>query len=479
MKRKLLSLLVLLMTAATGAWAGDHLYLDNISGTTATLKCSDSAPDDKPYFSFGSWEGNGYSDIDNFISSCTKITVDASDFDGDDLSCLFQDWGLLETIDNIDELNTTYVTDMASMFAGCSSLTTLDLSSWDTGNVEYMLNMFWGCSSLSSLDLSDWDTSSVEDMAGMFEDCSSLSSLDLSDWDTGNVTDMSNMFTSCSSLTTLTYGSGWDTGNVEYMDDMFNGCSSLSTLNLSGWDTGKVEDMSYMFFNCQKLETLNITGWDTSSVTNSDEMFDGCTKLYKSVTLKEGATDEYWATFYDETTGYNYQAPEGTQVFKVNLSGNEIEMTEIDDRIVKSGQGVVLKNTSDDITLTPTIETSADDYSGNSLKGTTTEINTTGPNNYYVLNKKTAGVGFYKLSNTNGTIGANKAYLTYTAGAREFFLFDEATGIEGVSVSDGENGEVYDLQGRRVSQPAKGLYIVRSAEGRLQGKNGKKVIINK
>ena len=36
---------------------------------------------------------------------------------------------------------------------------------------------------------------------------------------------------------------------------------------------------------------------------------------------------------------------------------------------------------------------------------------------------------------------------------------------------------VYDLQGRRVTQPTKGLFIVRSAEGRLQGKNGKKVVI--
>jgi surface protein len=442
MRKKLLSLLVLLMTAATGAWADSYLYFVKTNPDTKSATLMYGTPSNA-YYHDEDWDCDDSGWWGDLTGNYTSITIDESclGYTGTTLANLFFDFSELTSISGFENLGTTNVTDMHHMFSGCQNLATLDLSSLDTSNA----------------------------------------------------TDMYYMFADCSSLTTLTFGGSWDTGNVEYMFNMFSGCSSLSSLDLSSWDTSSVEDMEQMFYDCINLTTLNITGWDTSNVTNSDEMFEGCTKLYKSVTLKEGATGEYWATFYDETTGYNYQAPEGTQVFKVNLSGNEIEMTEIDDHIVKSGQGVVLKSTSDNsITMTPTIATSADDYTGNSLLGTLTVINTTGPNNYYVLNKMTAGVGFYKLSNTNGTIGANKAYLTYTAGAREFFLFDEATGIEGVSVSDGENGEVYDLQGRRVSQPAKGLYIVRSAaldsrslategtqEGRLQGKNGKKVIINK
>ena len=176
----------------------------------------------------------------------------------------------------------------------------------------------------------------------------------------------------------------------------------------------------------------------------------------------------YWATFYTEAG--NYQAPEGTQVFAVTLTGTSIEMTEIPNRIALSGKGVVLKNTTTgSITMTKT-ETAPDvDYSGSSLTGTMTSI--TNPGNAYVLNYKAAtGAGFYKLKST-GTIGANKAYLTYSgAGAREFFLFDEATGIEMPTVEDvNADALVYDLQGRRVVNPTKGLYIV----------NGKKVFINK
>ena len=186
------------------------------------------------------------------------------------------------------------------------------------------------------------------------------------------------------------------------------------------------------------------------------------------VTANEGKSGEYWATFY--SNAMNYQAPEGTQVFKVNLTGTAIEMTEISDRIVKKEQGVVLKKTaSGSITMTPTSSNGSGNWTGNSLTGTMTSI--TNPGNAYVLNKGAGGVGFYRLSDT-GTIGANKAYLLYSAGAREFFGFNdnnETTSIESVSVSEGLNGEVYDLQGRRVSQPTKGLYIV----------NGKKVFINK
>ena len=187
----------------------------------------------------------------------------------------------------------------------------------------------------------------------------------------------------------------------------------------------------------------------------------------------------YWATFYSGIA--NYQAPEDTRVYKVNFDGSSITMTEIDDRIVTKGQGVVLKNNNTgnlatvNIVMTKTDDESSDDYSGNSLKGTGVAISN--PGNAYVLNyKPSEGVGFYRLSST-GTILANRAYLTSgatvagatAAAAREFFAFDAAiTGIDNVNAQDSEDDvKTFDLQGRRVTNPAKGVYIV----------NGKKVIM--
>ena len=80
--------------------------------------------------------------------------------------------------------------DSSYMFENCSSLTNLDLSSFDTSNVTDMYGMFDGCSSLTNLDLSGFNTSNVTDMSHMFIGCSSLTNLDLSSFNTSNVTDM-------------------------------------------------------------------------------------------------------------------------------------------------------------------------------------------------------------------------------------------------------------------------------------------------
>lgn len=182
------------------------------------------------------------------------------------------------------------------------------------------------------------------------------------------------------------------------------------------------------------------------------------------------ANGEYWTTFYSEAG--NYQAPDGTHVFKVNLTGTSITMTEIEDGIVNKGEGVVLKSeTTGEITMSMVAGKSKDDYSDNNLVGTPVDI--PNPGNAYVLYYKPAsGVGFYKLT-SNGTIAKNKAYLIYNqpGNARAFFAFDgETTGIEdNIVVGNEEDDKVYDLQGRRVAKPVNGLYIV----------NGKKVIMNK
>ena len=102
----------------------------------------------------------------------------------------FYDLKSLKNIEGFEHLNTSQVTSMRHMFSGCSSLTSLDLSSFNTSQVTDMREMFFCCSSLTSLELSRFDTSQVTDMGGMFFDCSYLTSLELSNFDTSQVTDM-------------------------------------------------------------------------------------------------------------------------------------------------------------------------------------------------------------------------------------------------------------------------------------------------
>ena len=135
-------------------------------------------------------------------------------------------------VDRVSFTNTSY------MFQYCSSLTTLDLSNFDTSKVTHIESMFSSCQSLTTLDLSNFDTSKVTDMQDMFNYCSKLTKLDVSSFNTSNVTDMSRMFQYCPSLTTLDLSS-FDTSKVTDMSWMFNGCSNL-TLDCSHWNVDKV-----------------------------------------------------------------------------------------------------------------------------------------------------------------------------------------------------------------------------------------------
>ena len=75
------------------------------------------------------------------------------------------------------DFDTSAVTDMRSMFYGCSNLATLDLSSFNTSAVTNMNKMFKYCERLTTLDLSSFDTSAVTDMNGMFQNCNSLTTI--------------------------------------------------------------------------------------------------------------------------------------------------------------------------------------------------------------------------------------------------------------------------------------------------------------
>ena len=64
-------------------------------------------------------------------------------------------------------------------------------------------------------------------MGYMFYSCASLTSLDLSGWNTASVTNMSHMFYSCGGLVTIYAGNGWNTDKVTESAEMFKLCTKL------------------------------------------------------------------------------------------------------------------------------------------------------------------------------------------------------------------------------------------------------------
>ena len=222
----------------------------------------------------------------------------------------------LTTIEHLDYLNTSEVDDMRLMFSSCTSLETLDLSSFNTEKVKHMYAMFDGstnlrsiklpkgfigssvtdlnatfnnCTSLTELDLSSSNAEKVTDMSKMFNGCSALSKLVLTDFKTEQVSTMENMFCNCSTLETLDVSS-FNTENVTTMLGMFNNCSSLRSLDLPGFNTANVTQMSSMFNKCSSLRSLDLSSFNTRKVTYMQNMFEGCTNL-ESIDLSSFDTE--------------------------------------------------------------------------------------------------------------------------------------------------------------------------------------------
>ena len=192
----------------------------------------------------------------------------------------FKNCTALEFITGIENLNTSDVTDMSSMFYLCSNLGSLDLSHFNTSNVRNMWGMFCGCENLETLTLgSGFNTQNVTVMSNLFNNCKKLTSISLSSFDTGEVEYMDGMFSGCSGLTSLSL-SGFNTAKVTNMDSMFDSCSGLTSLNLSSFDTGNVTDMYGMFQYCENLKTITVgQDWSTQNVTSSSKMFFCCDEL--------------------------------------------------------------------------------------------------------------------------------------------------------------------------------------------------------
>ena len=210
----------------------------------------------------------------------TKAVFDASFANARPTSCYswFCDFGNLKQIEGIENLNTTNVTEMASMFYGCSQLTSLDVTHFNTENVVHMENMFINCSSLASLDVTHFNTENVANMGSMFDGCSSLTSLDVTNFNTANVLVMNYMFSGCSSLTSLDV-TNFNTANVLVMNYMFSGCSSLTSLDVTNFNTENVLAMSDMFSGCSSLTSLDVTNFNTENVVWIMKIFKGCSAL--------------------------------------------------------------------------------------------------------------------------------------------------------------------------------------------------------
>ena len=440
-----------------------------------------------------------------------------------DMSSMFSGCEALTTLD-VSNFDTKNVTDMSSMFSGCEALTTLDVSNFDTKNVTDMSGMFSYCSALRMLYVSNFDTQNVTDMSGMFaynpalriifagekfvttackkdedmfKDCTNLVGAvpydknkvgkEMANYTTGYFTYKASLFArfyavfdeatstltfkydnnrpieafvlnegskfpgwykyhddiskvvfdtsfanarptscygwfcNCNDLTTIEGIEYLNTQNVTNMGFMFNGCSALRTLDLSSFDTKNVTNMEYMFHGCPTLETLDLSNFDTKNVTNMEYMFKGCSAL-NTLDLSS----------FDTKNVTNMQS-----MFKGCSALTTLDVSNFDTKNVTNMSEMF-----------------------SSCFGLTT---------IYASDKfVTTACEFYRdmFAGCTNLVGAvpydrnkvGKEMANYTTG---YFTYKAPTGIDAPTVSDDTTAEYYDLQGRHLNAPQKGVNIVK------------------
>ena len=464
--------------------------------------------------------------------NCSDLTsLNLSNFNTEKVMYMSNMFRLCNKLTSLDltSFNTAEVTKMDNMFMSCDALTSLNLSNFNTAKVTDMKYMFYGCSALTSLDITSFNTAEVTDMSNMFRLCNKLTSLDLSNFNTAKVTDMANMFKSCDALTSLDLSS-FNTAEVTNMTQMFYNNPALTTIYASDkFVTSKVEYGSKMFLDCTLLKGA-IPEYDKSKidhtyanyktgyftklvVRNGDERYgiagETAHLTIDNLTLADDKDFVAYEPFAATVATYNRTMKAGTtwgtlclpfevlldgQNFRAfelgSVSNNEVVLKELN-TIIPAGTPVIIKMTNGATELSFNVADKAiakdvltpESADGNyQLQGlyTQKEFSKDTDNNCYIVKGNKLMNPAKLLANTNVEKVVSKPFRAYmvdksssAAGAKMFSIgFDDSTtAIDTLNTIANDKAEYFDLQGKRLNEPQKGINIVK--------RNGKtmKVII--
>lgn len=291
----------------------------------------------------------------SMFSNCYNVkSLDVSVFDTSnvtDMNYMFASCSKVESINGLTSFNTEKVGGMVQMFAGCRTITNIDVTKFVTTNVSSISHMFWACTKLTELDVRSFNTEKVTNMTYVFGECKNLKKisgieswntskvtsmgrmffdtrltdydvLDLSGWDTSNVTTMGFMFASCS---VRALKLNFNTSNVTNMQHMFYGCSQVEELDLSMFKTNRVTSMIHMFSGCLKLKKLDIRNFDISRITDMRNMFEGDASLNELKINKDKFNIIKGKTVPNETQSYYYQITQGCKKEIQDIINNQIK----------------------------------------------------------------------------------------------------------------------------------------------------------
>ena len=192
-------------------------------------------------------------------------------------------------------------------------------------------------------------------------------------------------------------------------------------------------------------------------------------QIYKEVNRTITVSSAGLATFACNTA-LDFTNVENLEAYIAKEEAGAIKLHKVNK--VPAATGVLLRAKNDATNFDVPVATTADDVTGNLFqRGTGAAVASQDGGYYnYVLGKHNGVVGFYKAGGM--TVAKDKAYIQTTISSAHIFIDLEDMGVTGVNEITNTNltnntNDIFDLQGRKVAQPTKGLHIV----------NGRKVIV--
>ena len=240
-----------------------------------------------------------------------------------------------------------------------------------------------------------------------------------------------------------------------------NGATFSDETESVSMEKGAWSDYSLSFTVTEPVSDVKIT-FAGKNVSNSRFFLDEVQILNVTpASIEKTVSSAGMATFVPQ---YNVEVPDGVKAMIVTAINAASVSTE-DVEFIPAGTPVVLENEGTYNFPVVDYDEELDETSGNLLRVVTADV--PAPEGSYVLYNGVNGAGFYVW--TGAALSVGRVYLAPVSGNSRQFLSiggSEATGIETVNAAAENSNVVYDLQGRRVENAVKGLYIV----------NGKKVI---
>lgn len=364
-----------------------------------------------------------------------------------------------------------------SAFSGCSNLEALNVPN---GVLSIGESSFYGCSKLTTITIPQ-NITAIPQMA--FEGCSLLQSITIPD----GVTSIGiRAFSSCSSITQITIPGS--VHNMEVWDNCwaFSSCTNLKTITINEGVTVLGSNTFSSCNNVDKVIVWNTTPIDThssfTSFAKNATLYvpQGCIDVYQNATgwkdfkeikeIKENiAMSSNGIATYSSTRVLDFTNESNLKAYIASgfsPSTGELILTRV--YKVPAGEGLLLKGSAGDYEIP---YTTTDMVYSNLLKGNTTTSTispTEGTYTNFILANGSHGIGFYTLS-SSGALAAGKAYLQLltsdisNAPVMTLLFNDELdiTSIKAVKRTKCQETTVYDLQGRRIEKPIKGLYITK------------------